>query len=144
MLCLGDIHEVVPLAEAWGAQVCVVDNPVKFERSSFMVFNNAGCKLLIPEYIDNPLNHLLSLDWASEVGTLPKEWNHLVGYDAPNLDAKVVHFTMGVPCWKETWDCEFGEAWRKEAAKSMSSVSFQELMGRSVHVAHLDKLVQAR
>jgi hypothetical protein len=44
------------------------------------------------------------IDWLSEdlIGDLPREWNHLVGYDAPRSDAKLVHYTQGMPIFEET------------------------------------------
>ena len=32
-----------------------------------------------------------------EIGELPKVWNHLADEDGPNPDAKLLHFTAGVP-----------------------------------------------
>ncbi len=71
--------------------------------SSVMLFNNAKCKALTPEYV----NHADGLDlhqfkWLKdeEIGYLPKSWNHLVGYDHGN-DAKLVHWTTGGPYFEE-------------------------------------------
>lgn len=163
MLCLGDVYDLVALAlaqflahekaqtkdlsprdeAAWdsakGAQVAVVDHPKRlFERPSMMVFQNVACRMLTPEWVQNEANNPYALEsWAPMICHLPPEWNHLVGYDAPNPDAKLVHYTMGIPCWPETQNCEFAKEWHKEAAKSFSTVSFAELMGRSVHVPHV-------
>ena len=115
--------------------VSVVKNPIRFEWPSLMLFNNALCTKLTPEFIESgsPQN----LEWAESIGELPKEWNHLVGYDAPNKDAKVVHFTKGIPCWPETNKGEFAQEWCDEANYSNSTVTWQELMGNSVHAAYM-------
>jgi len=47
----------------------------------------------------------------SEIGALPHEWNHLVGVDPPNPDAKIVHFTLGIPRMAGYQDCEFAQEW---------------------------------
>jgi hypothetical protein len=117
--------------------VFVVQGTKRFEWASVMVFNNRLCQTLTPKYIDNPRNSLFKFEWCSEVGALPLEWNHLVGYDAPRADAKLVHFTQGCPVWPETKDCEYSAEWWAAFRESKSTVDFQTLMGRSVHVAHM-------
>lgn len=119
----------------------VTDELRKFERPSVMVYRNDLCETLTPEYIDNPQNKLFDFAWAEDIGQLPKEYNHLVGYQQPNPDAKIVHYTMGIPIWEETRNCEFAKEWHDTWKRMNSSVSFNELMGRSVHVPHISKLV---
>jgi hypothetical protein len=83
---------------------------------------------------------MFDFSWAGKVGELPKEWNHLIGYDPPNPDAKIVHFTMGVPVWKETIKSEFAQEWIDTFKRMNSTVSYEELMGRSVHKQHLSRI----
>lgn len=133
MLCLGDVAELFELAEPYPS-VCVSKNKLRFEWPSVMVFNNYQCSKLTPAYIDDPKTKPQTFEWANMVGELPGQWNHLVGYDEPNPNAKLVHFTAGIPCWPETKDCEFSQEWHQEARLANSSVSWEELMGPSVHV----------
>jgi lipopolysaccharide biosynthesis glycosyltransferase len=137
MIVLDDIHKLIDAAPP-GYSVSVVKGGQRFEWSSLMVFDNQYCEHLTPELVEtgNPQK----FDWAHRVGELPKDWNHCVGYDEPTPNAKLVHFTMGIPIWPETAKCEYSKEWHKEAAMSMGTVSFQELMGQSVHVPHLSKL----
>jgi len=120
--------------------VNIVKGERKFEWASVMLFDNSMFKHLTPIYIDNPVNRMYDWAWCEEMNALPKEWNHLVGYDAPNPNAKIVHYTMGIPIWEETKNCEFAQEWRDTYRRMNSSVSFNELMGQSVHVPHLEKL----
>ena len=138
ILCRADVLDLLsyPLAYPM-CEVFVVPHAKRFERPSVMVFNNERCRVLTPSYIDDESHPLMPLEWATNVGALPPAWNHLVGYDAPNPDAKLVHFTQGIPCWPETKDCEFAGEWVKAAKSAMSTVSFQALMGQSVHVRHM-------
>lgn len=46
-----------------------------------------------------------------EIGELPSEWNHLVGVDQLNPDAKIAHFTLGVPTMPGCRDFEFSGEW---------------------------------
>ena len=131
ILILDDIAQLAKFADA-KSDVYVSKNPLRFEWSSVMVFNCARCRLLTPDYVQTAKN-LHSLVWASAISDLPPEWNHLVGYDQPNPNAKAVHFTQGVPCFPETHASEYGESWRLHAREAMSALSWQELMGNSVH-----------
>jgi hypothetical protein len=141
VLVRGDIVELLGYQLAYpGVPVLVVKHERTFERPSVMVFHNPSCANLTPEFVEDQTNKLFDFKWARTIGDLPKDWNHLVGYDAPNPDAKLVHFTMGIPIWEETKRSEFAEEWKQMVKQTLSSVSFAELMGRSVHVPHLAKV----
>jgi hypothetical protein len=131
MLCLGDVHELVELADDRACAVSVVKNKLRFEWPSLMVFNNARCTDLTPQYIETAEPQ--TLKWADEIGSLPSEWNILVGYDEPIANPKLVHFTQGIPCFNETKDCPYSAEWVAEARASMSTVTWPEIMGNSVH-----------
>jgi hypothetical protein len=86
--------------------------------SSVMLFNNARCKALTPEYVNTASGlELHQFKWLGDdslIGALPHGWNHLVGYDAPNAEAANVHFTIGGPYFREHAECEHADAWRDE------------------------------
>jgi len=50
----------------------------------------------------------------SEIGALDRGYNHLVGVNEPNPDARIVHFTLGIPSMAGYENCEFAEEWRNE------------------------------
>lgn len=52
----------------------------------------------------------------ARIGALPLEWNWLVGEYDYNPAAKLVHFTIGTPCWQEYSDCDYAEEWHSELA----------------------------
>jgi len=81
--------------------------------SSVMVFNCGKCRELTPSYVNEATAaELHQMAWAHDkIGALPKEWNHLVGYDAPNADAKIVHYTIGGPWFDEYAGAEFEDEW---------------------------------
>ncbi len=110
------------------------DVSVHFERNAVMLFDCALCPKLTPEYIDNLGNSPNRIsEWAESIGELPKEWNHLVGYDKPNPAAKIAHFTMGIPCFPETKDDEFADEWRESHRQMNGTVPWADIMGNSVH-----------
>ena len=138
MLCLDDITELLAYPLAYPEHpVFVVKNVKRFEWPSMMVFNNALCTKLTPAFVNDEKNILFDFSWATSVGELPSEWNHLIGYDPIRTDAKIVHFTQGIPCWEETKRCEYAEKWKVISRHAISSVSFNNLMGKSVHAEHV-------
>lgn len=118
MLCLVDIGDVLlhVLAEPCKAvYVCQHDYIPKagnkflgqpqtaYPRknwSSFMVFDNARCRALTPDYVNQASGlDLHRLHWTTEtqIGALPLAWNWLVGEYGPNPHAKILHYTRGGP-----------------------------------------------
>lgn len=108
-------HDYVPkpVAKATGVQTSY---PRK-NWSSFMVFQNAKCTALTPDYVNtaSPAD-LHRLTWASSVGSLPLDWNWLVGEYEPNPKARVLHYTLGTPCFHEYRNCDQSDLWYKELA----------------------------
>jgi hypothetical protein len=83
-----------------------------------MLFNNAKCRALTPEYVNTATGlELHQFKWLGNddlIGEIPHRWNHLVGYDAPNPDVSLVHYTIGGPYFDEYRDCEHAAVWRRE------------------------------
>jgi hypothetical protein len=134
MIVRADVHEIAQLA-AKDAPVSLVKNRLRLEWPSMMFFRNALCRALTPEFVETGKPE--AVEWAPAIGELPPEWNHCVGYDEPDPKAKLIHFTQGIPCWPETQDCEHAETWREEHRHLNGTVSWTELMGRSVHAKHM-------
>jgi lipopolysaccharide biosynthesis glycosyltransferase len=70
--------------------------------SSVMILNcmHMSWRKLTPESVQQmtgPELHRFSWLQEDEIGELPKEWNWLVQEDGPNPDAKLLHFSSGVP-----------------------------------------------
>ena len=89
--------------------------------SSVMLFNNARCRALTPDYVNTASGlELHQFKWLANddlIGQLPARWNHLVGYNEPDPQAALVHYTLGGPYFTEFRDCEYAEAWRDELQK---------------------------
>jgi hypothetical protein len=83
--------------------------------SSLMIFNNARCTKLTPEVVNDESGaYLHQMQWADSVGEIPVAYNHLVGEYAPNPNAKIVHFTLGAPCFEGYEDQEHSSEWHRE------------------------------
>lgn len=137
MLCLGDIAEVasyMTLRTRWSQAVQVVKHvyqpkeEVKFlgERqtiyekknwSSLMVFNNALCRSLTPEFVNAaPGLALHQFKWTTDdkIGSIPRQWNYLVGEENQMTPPKLVHYTNGGPYFSDYATCEFANEWWEE------------------------------
>lgn len=136
MLCLDDLAKLWALRDDT-YQVSVVKNThlvlpgqeakylgrtqIGYRRknwSSMMLFNNAACGKLTPDYVSTAhgldLHQFKWVDDDNRIGPLPRSWNHLVGVNPPNKDAQLVHYTLGGPWFNESKDCEFSGKWRTE------------------------------
>jgi len=87
--------------------------------SSVMLFNNAKCKVLTPEYVNTADGlDLHQFRWLqdSDIGYLPNTWNHLVGYQPYNHAVKNIHWTTGGPYFPEYANCDYHTDWWTEKA----------------------------
>ncbi len=86
--------------------------------SSVVLFNNARCRALTPDYVNTASGlELHQFKWLANddlIGEIPGRWNHLVGYNPPSRDAALVHYTSGGPYFDEHRDCEYADEWREE------------------------------
>lgn len=141
MLCLTNITRLVPDGDA-AVWVCQHDYEPKTETkflgqqqsrypkknwSSLMVFDNAKCRILSPEYVNQATPLMLhQLLWASAVGSLPLEWNWLVGEYKHNTAAKILHYTVGGPWFKAFEHCDYAHEWHQEFVDMTRDVLFDQ------------------
>lgn len=138
MLVDADIKELFDLHDPKYA-VQVVKGPMRFEWPSLMLFNSAKCKKLTPQFIE--YGRPQDMEWGT-VGELPAEWNHCIGYDEPRPDAKLYHYTMGIPAFPETQILGAVDIWRDELKAACSTVPWADLMSGSVHAKRLQEIHQ--
>lgn len=74
--------------------------------SSVILFNcgHPANEALTPEFIEDATGaQLHRFTWLSEdlIGDIPKEWNWLDSEYEVNPDAKLIHYTVGTPCFTE-------------------------------------------
>ena len=95
----------------------------KYEKknwSSVMLFNNAKCRALTPEYVNTATGlELHRFQWLGDddlIGEIPHRWNHLVGYDEtlPVSAVSNLHYTIGGPYFKEYKETDYAEEWFAE------------------------------
>jgi len=91
--------------------------------SSLILWNceHPSNKLLIPEFIESqPGSYLHRFEWLDDtlVGELPNDWNWLALEYPDNNLAKIIHYTLGTPCFKNYSAGKMAIYW-KEAYKRL-------------------------
>ena len=72
---------------------------------------------LTPEFVQKqPGSFLHRFSWIQDdrIQALPQEWNWLPDELGPNPDAKLLHYTLGTPCFLEFADTPQGDIWHRE------------------------------
>jgi lipopolysaccharide biosynthesis glycosyltransferase len=145
MIVRGDIAELWAMRDL-GKDVQVVKHdyktrmPVKYlgsknedyprkNWSSVMIFNcqNFPTKKLTPEYIQKSTGaHLHRFEWTTDdrVGALPPEWNWLPDEYGANSDAKLLHYTLGTPCFHDFATTTMADEWHRE--RMLTNYSLQK------------------
>lgn len=134
MVVTGDVAELFECADAQMV-VHVMQKQERFEWPSVMLFNNYLCNRVTPEYIDDERNQLFDFAWARDrIGSIPNDWNAVVGYGPVSDSAKLLHWTRGLPVWKETQDNGGVDTiWFNELEEMNYTCQYRELMGNSIH-----------
>jgi len=79
--------------------------------------NSHPNRRLTPEFVQKATGaELHRFTWIEDarIGELPREWNWLPDEYGPNLDAKLLHYTLGTPCFHEFATTPQGEEWHRE------------------------------
>ncbi|MCA0199449.1 MAG: glycosyltransferase [Proteobacteria bacterium] len=88
--------------------------------SSVILFNNAKCKALTPDYVNSATGlELHQFKWLGNdalIGEIPHRWNHLVDYDptVPADQTSLLHYTEGGPYFEAYKNCSYADVWRTE------------------------------
>jgi lipopolysaccharide biosynthesis glycosyltransferase len=79
--------------------------------------NSFPNRKLSPKFIQQASgSELHRFSWLDDqrIGELPPEWNWLPDEYGPNPDAKLLHYTLGAPCFHEFADTPMGDEWHRE------------------------------
>ena len=74
-------------------------------------------KILTPELIQKANgSYLHRFSWLTDndIGSLPIEWNWLPDEYGENNNAKLLHYTLGTPCFNEFYNTTQATEWHKE------------------------------
>jgi lipopolysaccharide biosynthesis glycosyltransferase len=132
MICQADIKELWDLKDETKALLVVKHNyqtkahhkylgninqdyPRK-NWSSIILWNcaHAKHKILTPAFVANQTGKFLHrFSWLddNDIGELPLEWNWLAIEYPENRKAKLIHYTLGTPCFKDYQDTDMSDIW---------------------------------
>jgi lipopolysaccharide biosynthesis glycosyltransferase len=134
MICQADIKELWDLKDQSKALLVVKheyetkayqkylgntnENYPRKNWSSVILWNCAHPKhrILTPDFIASQTGKFLHrFTWLedSDIGELPPEWNWLAIEYPENRNAKLIHYTLGTPCFKDYRGTEMSDIWHK-------------------------------
>lgn len=132
MVCLADVAELWAMRDPWrSVQVVKHDyrtrHPVKYLGAENKDYPGKNWSSLVLWNCGSYLNRCLTEDvvagqsgeflhrfaWLlpERIGVLPKEWNWLVDEYPHNDAAKILHYTVGTPCFDEFVACDHAAEW---------------------------------
>ena len=132
MICQADLKELIGMADPNKALMVVKhdyqtkasikylgninENYPRKNWSSVILWNcsHPKHKILTPEFVSNQTGKFLHrFSWLddNDIGELPVEWNWLACEYEKNTGAKLIHYTLGTPCFKDFRDTDMAEIW---------------------------------
>lgn len=132
MICQADIKELWDLRDESKALLVVKhdyetkahqkylgninENYPRKNWSSIILWNcaHAKHKILTPAFVANQTGKFLHrFSWLddNDIGELPLEWNWLAIEYPDNRKAKLIHYTLGTPCFKGYQDTDMSDIW---------------------------------
>ena len=143
MICQSDIKELWDLRdESKALHVVKHDYVTKVSRKylgninenyprknwSSLILWNCGHpkhKILTPDFIAHQTGQFLHrFSWLdnNDIGDLPKEWNWLAIEYPQNNSAKIIHYTLGTPCFKDYRNTDMADIWFKTHARALQGL----------------------
>ncbi len=143
MICQADIKELWDLRDESKA-LLVVKHDYKTKTSqkylgninenyprknwSSLILWNCGHpkhRILTPDFIANQTGRFLHrFSWLDndDIGDLSKEWNWLAIEYPINNSAKIIHYTLGTPCFKDYKNTDMADIWYKTQKKILQGL----------------------
>ena len=132
MICQGDLKELIDMADPSKALMVVKhdyqtkatqkylgninENYPRKNWSSVILWNcdHPKHKILTPDFVSKQTGKFLHrFSWLDDqdIGELPLEWNWLASEYRVNREAKLIHFTLGTPCFKDYKNSDMADIW---------------------------------
>ena len=144
MICRSDVAELWSLRDETKAVLCVKHNyktkmadkylgnknqdyPRK-NWSSLVLWNcgHSDNSILTPDFVQHQTGAFLHrFMWLKDelIGEIPKEWNWLTTEYEDNYNAKLLHFTLGTPCFKDYAQADMADEWHAYYRNSQSGMN---------------------
>ncbi len=96
--------------------------------SSVILWNCAHPKhrVLTPDFIASQTGKFLHrFSWLddADIGELPPEWNWLAIEYPENKNAKLIHYTLGTPCFKDYRDTDMADIWHEAYKRTTNGIN---------------------
>lgn len=109
------------------------DYPMK-NHSSMILWNcgHPSNRVLTRDFVsESPGSFLHRFQWLNddEVGSVPLDWNWLVGEYSHKPEANLVHFTLGAPCFSHYRKCDYAAEWHETKEDVTHALDKTTLMG---------------
>ena len=132
MICQGDLKELIDMADPSKAVMVVKhdyqtkatqkylgninENYPRKNWSSVILWNcdHPKHKILTPDFVSKQTGKFLHrFSWLDDqdIGELPIEWNWLASEYKVNREAKLIHYTLGTPCFKDYKNSDMADIW---------------------------------
>ena len=132
MVCQGDLKELIDMADPSKAVMVVKhdyqtkatqkylgninENYPRKNWSSVILWNcdHPKHKILTPDFVSKQTGKFLHrFSWLDDqdIGELPLEWNWLASEYKVNREAKLIHYTLGTPCFKDYKNSDMADIW---------------------------------
>jgi lipopolysaccharide biosynthesis glycosyltransferase len=95
--------------------------------SSVVLWNcgHPANQVMTPEFIMGKTGAFLHrFQWLDDslVGEFSKEWNWLASEYDDNYNAKLLHYTLGTPCFKDYWESPMSDEWHSTYARTQQGM----------------------
>ncbi len=95
--------------------------------SSVMLWNCGYMpnRMLTPDMVEKASGEFLHrFQWLrdEEIGEIPAQWNRLVLEQEIVPEDKLLHYTIGTPCFSEYSDCDGAEEWHSTLARALAPI----------------------
>jgi len=134
MICQSDIKELFDLRDDSKAVMVVKHNYETKQKKKYLGninenyprknwssvilwnCNHSKHKILTPTFVSEQTGKFLHrFSWLEDkdIGELPLEWNWLAIEYEDNTNAKIIHYTLGTPCFSDYKNTAMAEIWYK-------------------------------
>jgi len=134
MICQSDIRELFDLRDDNKAVMVVKHNYETKQKKKYLGninenyprknwssvilwnCNHSKHKILTPTFVSEQTGKFLHrFSWLEDkdIGELPLEWNWLAIEYEDNTNAKIIHYTLGTPCFSDYKNTAMAEIWYK-------------------------------
>ena len=132
MVCQGDLKELIDMIDPSKAVMVVKhdyqtkaaqkylgninENYPRKNWSSVILWNcdHPKHKILTPDFVSKQTGKFLHrFSWLDDqdIGELPLDWNWLASEYKVNREAKLIHYTLGTPCFKDYKNSDMADIW---------------------------------